>query len=188
MSDFILGMYVAWTLPFFVLVGIILIGSIFDYYNHSFRFIVLFTIVFIIANYFVDNLEFDWTIIPNILLSLIAYLLVGVLWSFIRVRLLIHKLDKLYAKYSVNQSYTNIVNRLDREFKKYGGFPLELNRLKPFIHVSILYWPLGIIGYLVQDTLTNIISSIYLSLGNTYEKILNMGLSQYRNDRDNNQK
>lgn len=186
MADFLLGMYAAWTLPFFILMGVIFVGSIYDYNNHSIVFLILFSLAFVGFGIYSDSLQGTLDLSLQIPLYIVSYLLIGVLWSFLRIKLLVNKADSLYFEYVKTNSAESAARLVNQKLRRYGGFPLSVKGLKSYIRVSILYWPLGVLGYLFHDTLIEISSKLYIVLGNAYEGILKTRSSQYEIDKAKN--
>jgi len=125
----------------------------------------------VIYHFFID--KFSWNTIQyiqdnktNILMITIGYILIGIVWSFIR----------WYFYLVDNKKYQDIEKR--RHEKKYRESELAFKYYIPKaidnkerIMTWMIYWPFSIFGFILSNPFTRFFSWIYSKVSGVYDSI-----------------
>lgn len=185
-AGFVAGMYVAWTLPFFLFIGLIFVVACIDTYRENFTFACWLLVIWLGVSFWTGTADQILHILMYAPVVVVGYLVAGTLWSFIRFYLYSQKIASIYDEARANgKSVKEAHSRADEACREYGGFPLRVSRCKMFIFTSIVYWPVSIIWYFFHDVISDALNWILRTFGGVYQRVADGGSEKYRIDTEN---
>lgn len=98
--------------------------------------------------------------------TILTYLVIGILWGFVKWFFYVKKIKEEYLEFTKNnkRSKTDIL-------MKFGDIPPKASSNKEKIINWISLWPFNILWTLVSDFLTNLFNAIYKSFSGIFQKI-----------------
>ncbi len=180
---------------FYIFTLIFIIIAIICEEHDSFEFAIVLLVLYSLAIQFFAKINiFKWIIEnPIHLLWIIpGYILFGIIWSWVKWGLLLNKIAKkteekwedFLKDKELPKDTKTISKKLHEEWKsqiRYGYERPVFKESKKKISVWVMYWPISIIWYLLNNLIKDLINRIVVQFRKVYEGIANNAFKEIDN-------
>lgn len=177
LTEFFISMFVFNTAAFWVFIGIVCSAIALDLRGRHIAFGSVVMVVTIIVMYAVKPTPWFSSIHGWIGFGLacVLYIVLGVVWSVVRLSLLVEEVKEKYRGYREDNHFVHetAIKYVEEWCRERGlGYPLTVSKCKGFIVSRIVYWPTSAGWFVIHDPVTRIAQTIVAKMSKTYQTIL----------------
>jgi hypothetical protein len=173
-------------IPIVVIIALVIGYLVEDQEEHVIGTVVWFMILVVLfyATKYLDIFHIIKNNFPKFLLFLVAYIVIGIVWSFIKLRITANRFSKEWeeTKKSFSEKGTNKEDWLNCQSIDLDKFDFSEQEHKIFSWA--MFWPFSILWFFLKDFLREVWEYLYKYLKNAYRRVYESAIQNIIADKE----